>query len=280
MGPLAIILISVAASLLLLFLLFLFLIKPRKRRAAVEEFKECRFAHRGLHGEGAAENSLTAFRLAVEAGYGIELDVRMSADGKIFVFHDETLTRMCGINKKISDMSYSQLRSLYLKGGRERIPLLTEVLELVEGRVPLLIEIKSADNERLLCKRLCAILDTYSGAFAIQSFDPRILGYFKKYRPRFARGQLVANMKIQKGKENPSKQGPFIRFALTHMLTNIISRPDFISIKGTHLNEPAFWLATRIFRCKGFVWTVKDKRQYMLCRQKGLYSIFENIRPQ
>jgi len=261
--------------------IYVFLVMPRVADAADMELQSTDYAHRGLHSKAVPENSLTAFTLARDAGYGIELDVRMSADGKIFVFHDEHLRRMCGINKNLSDMTAAQIRSVYLTGGRERIPLLTEVLDLIEGRVPLLIEIKPSKNQFQLCKRLSLILDTYSGAFAVQSFDPRILEYFKKYRPRFARGQLVTKIVASKDKNDLSTpQNPFVRFALTHMLTNVLSRPDFISVDGKHLGEPAFFLATRIFKCKGFVWTVKNEKQYMLCRQKGLYSIFENIKPQ
>lgn len=247
---------------------------PRVADAADMELQSTDYAHRGLHSKAVPENSLSAFTLARDAGYGIELDVRMSADGKIFVFHDEDLRRMCGVNKKLFDMTAAQIRSVYLTGGRERIPLLTEVLDMVEGRVPLLIEIKPSKNQFQLCKRLSLILDTYSGAFAVQSFDPRILEYFKKYRPRFARGQLVSKI-------SPSAEiGRLACFATNHMLTNVLSRPDFISMDGKCLGEPAFLLATRVFKCKGFVWTVKNEKQYMLCREKGFYSIFENIKPQ
>ena len=250
---------------------------PRVADAADMELQSTDYAHRGLHSENVPENSLASFTLAKDFGYGIELDVRMSSDGKIFVFHDENLLRMCGINKNLSDLNSAQLRSFFLKGGRERIPLFEEVLDMVEGRVPILIEIKSAKNQFALCKRLALLLDTYSGSFAIQSFDPRILEYFKKYRPRFARGQLVTKVK---GNDPSAPKNALVRFALTHMLTNVLSRPDFISIDGNHINEPAFFLATRVFKSKGFVWTVKTKKQYMFCHQKGLYSIFENIKPQ
>ena len=258
--------------------IYVFLVMPRVADAADMELQSTDYAHRGLHGKSIPENSLTAFTLARDEGYGIELDVRMSSDGKIFVFHDESLSRMCGVDKKLSSMTAAQIRSVYLSGGREQIPLLTEVLDIVEGKVPLLIEIKSAKNQFELCKRLALLLDTYSGAFAIQSFDPRILQFFKKYRPRFARGQLVS--KIRPSKDKNEGHGRFTCFALNHMLTNVLSRPDFISIDKHFLNEPAFLLATKVFKSKGFVWTVRKQEPYMFCRQKGLYVIFENIKPQ
>lgn len=258
--------------------IYVFLTMPRVADAADMELQSTDYAHRGLHSKDVPENSLAAFTLARDEGYGIELDVRLSADGQIFVFHDESLSRMCGINKRISNMSAAQIRSVYLKGGRERIPMLSEVLDIIEGRVPLLIEIKSAKNQFELCKRLALLLDTYPGAFAIQSFDPRVLQFFKKYRPRFARGQLVS--KIRPSKDKSQGPGRFACFALNHMLTNVLSRPDFVSMDKSCINEPAFLLATKVFKCKGFVWTVRKQNHYTFCRQKGLYVIFENIKPQ
>lgn len=266
----AIILISATLA-----LIYVFLVMPRVTDTADMELQSTDYAHRGLHGKTAPENSLTAFSLACDNGYGIELDVRMSSDGEIFVFHDENLRRVCGINKPFSSLSRSQLSALRIYGGGERIPRLSEVLELIDGRVPILIEVKSADNARSLCKALCEMLDGYEGAFAIQSFDPRILAYFKKYRPRFARGQLVTKI----AKTDGAVKNPFIRFALNQMLTNVISRPDFISIDGKMINNPAFLLATFVFRNKGFVWTVHSQEQYTLCQKRGLYAIFEKFNP-
>lgn len=264
--------------LVLLAVTYVFLVMPRVVDSADMELQSTDYAHRGLHGKTVPENSLTAFTLARDAGYGIELDVRLSADGKIFVFHDEDLKRMCGINKKLSTMTAAQIRSARLMGTQEQIPLLSEVLDAIEGRVPLLIEIKTDKNQFELCKRLALLLDTYSGAFAVQSFDPRILRFFKKYRPRFARGQLVSRLRPSKDKNQAP--GRFVCFVINHMLMNVLSRPDFISMDKQHLNEPAFLLATKIFKCKGFVWTIRKQDHYAFCRQKDLYVIFENIKPQ
>jgi len=263
----------------LIAVVYVFLTMPRVVDSADMDLLCTDYAHRGLHSNQVAENSLTAFELAKNAGYGIELDVQMSSDGKIFVFHDDNLKRMCGIDKKLTDTSSDELSSLILANSQEHIPLFTDVLKLVDGRVPLLIEIKHTPNEKELCQQLCVILDTYQGAFAVQSFNPQILSYFKKYRPRFARGQLVTRLGKKQRKEKAAPKNPIICFALTHMLTNVLSRPDFISIDGKMLGEPAFLLATKVFRSKAFVWTVRKDEQYSVCRKKQLYAIFEYIHP-
>ncbi len=261
--------------------IYVFLIMPRVADAADMDLQCADYAHRGLHSSTIPENSLGAFTEAKENGYGITLDVRLSADGKVFVFYDEDLRRMCGVNKKFSSLKAKDIKLLRLKGTTQEIPLLTEVLTLVDGTVPILIEIKHCKDEFKLCRRLCEIMDTYGGAFGVQSFSPKVLQYFKKYRPRFARGQLVTKTPSNKQKKsNSNLANPFVRFALTHMLTNVISRPDFISIDGKLMREPAFLITTRVFRSKGFVWTVKTQKQYALCRKQGLYTIFENIKPQ
>ena len=264
----------------LIAVVYVFLIMPRVVDRADMDLLSTDYAHRGLHSKTIPENSLAAFSSACNAGYGIELDVQLSKDGKIFVFHDDTLERMCGIKNRIQNMTSAEIKRCSLLGTSEKIPLLAEVLELVDGQVPLLIEVKYADNAIPLSKRLCLILDTYPGAFAIQSFDPTILSFFKKYRPRFARGQLVSKFTLKNTRrEAPRKMPFFVRFSLTHMLTNVLSRPDFISIDGRRLGEISYIIVAKIFKAKSFVWTIRKKEQYELCREKELYSIFENIRP-
>ena len=267
-------------TVIILAVIYVFLVMPRVADASDMDLQSSDYAHRGLHSASIPENSLKAFLLAKENGYGIEFDVRLSKDGEIFVFHDETLTRMCSLNKRLSEMTAFEISQINLNGSSEKIPRLSEVLSLIDGTVPILIEIKHSPEQYKLCKQLCELMDTYNGAFSVQSFDPNILSYFKKYRPRFARGQLVT--KISKGgtySVDSRLKNPFVRFALTHMLTNVISRPDFISIDGKLINEPAFLLATFLFRAKGFVFTVKNSKQYAMCRKRSLYVIFENIKP-
>ena len=143
--------------------------------------------------------------------------------------------------------------------------------------VPLLIEIKSDRSSIKLCKQLCLILDGYGGAFAIESSDPKILSFFKDFRPRYARGQIVSK-KPEKIAGLPDNA--LFCFLRKHLFTNVISRPDFIVTEGNLIREPAFWFATRIFCKRGFVRNVRTPRQYSMYKKQSLYTIFENIRPQ
>ena len=260
---------------------YAFLILPRVTDAADMELQATDYAHRGLWNKQLPENSLAAFAFAKSKGYGIELDVQLSRDGKVVVFHDESLERMCGIEGKVSDFTAEELKSFSLLGTEHKIPLLSEVLELIGGRVSILIEIKGGNGKNYnkeLCLTLAEILDGYGGAFSVQAFNPFVLAWFRKFRPRFARGQLVTNGKNYE-KELEGKHPKIIAFALSHMLTNVISRPDFISIEGTFMSSPELFILTRIFKTKGFVWTARNPKAYQRIRDKGMFAIFEIIRP-
>ena len=133
-----------AALFFLLAALYFLLLIPRFRSPDCGALMGYYYAHRGLHNlnEGVPENSMKAFRLAVEKGYGIELDVQLSADGIPVVFHDNTLARMCGVNRRVRELTLAELKALSLGGTKEQIPTFQEFLEMVDGRVPLIVEIK------------------------------------------------------------------------------------------------------------------------------------------
>ena len=120
MAPVYIVLIVLGALLLLHLALYLFAIKPRFNKKAVKPYLEYKYAHRGYHGEGAEENSETAFKRAIEKGYGIEIDVRFSSDGELMVFHDETLKRVCGIDKRVVDLTCAELKEIKLGKTEEK----------------------------------------------------------------------------------------------------------------------------------------------------------------
>ena len=165
----------IPALLLALFLLYVFLTAPARRGRALPLARL--YAHRGLHGNGASENSLTAFERACEAGVGIELDVRLSADGEAVVFHDATPERLCGRRERVDALTLAQLRALSLPDG-SRIPTLEEALACVSGRVPLLVEVKNGRGLTRLCAQTLTQLRSYSGPWAVESFDPRAVRYF------------------------------------------------------------------------------------------------------
>ena len=228
---------------------YVFLVMPRASDGADMDMQSTDYAHDGLFDACVPRASLDAFRRAKEQGYGIELRIILSRDGEVCVF----------------------------LGSHLRPPLkLNELLSLIDGNVPLLIEITRDSSSFALCKKLCLIMDAYSGAFAIESPDPKILGFFKQFRPRYARGQIVLT-KSQIAVKGKSRLTHFMR---RHLFTNVISRPDFIVTHGNLLREPAFLLATRIFSKRGFIRYVKNGRQYSICRKNSLYAIFENIKPQ
>ena len=231
------------------------------------------YAHRGLHNEKFPENSLGAFNNAAEHRYGIELDIQLSKDKIPMVFHDATLKRVCGIDAKLSDYTCEELKKMKLLGSEYTIPTFREVLEVVNGRVPLLVEFKPGSLE--LCDIACPILDEYHGIFCVESFDPFILNKIKKIRPRYARGQLVGNSIKSKSTKNF-----FLNFSLTALLTHILSRPDFVAYDINMKYNPSVFLCKHLFRIPTFVWTVKSEEDYKKSHKKKLLTIFEGFIPE
>ena len=186
--------------------------------------KQNLIAHRGYHNilKGIPENSMLAFKEAIKNNLIIELDVHILKDKSIVVFHDNNLKRMTGKNILIKDMTYYELESIKLQNTNEKIPLLKDVLELINGKVPVIIELKVDQKVGILESELIKILDNYKGKYAIKSFNPFSINYIRKKRPNIIRGQLSSdfrNLKISK----------FKKFLLSHMLYNHITKPDFIS---------------------------------------------------
>jgi glycerophosphoryl diester phosphodiesterase len=180
-------------------------------------------AHKGIHNGKVPENSLTAFQKAVEGNFPIELDVHIIKSGEVVVFHDDNLKRMCGIDKEISKCTFTELRELYLKNSHERIPLLSEALAKIDGKVPLLIELKYDQPTGRLEAATLEILKYYKGKYALQSFNPLSLRWLKKHAPNIPRGQLASDFKGNKK----------VSILLKPLLKNIwhfsTTKPDFIS---------------------------------------------------
>ncbi len=256
-------------------LIYLFLISPRMSNGADMELLSGDYAHRGLWTEKYPENSLSAFELAARNGYGIELDVRLSKDKQVVVFHDDTLKRMCGVDKRVDELTLKELKALTLGGTNERIPTFSEVLSLVNGRVPLLVEVKGEMPDPELCDAASRMLDKYNGPFCVECFSPIILNWFKKHRPTYARGQLVT-----KPDHKGRKYGRIIRFVLPRMLTNFLSRPDFIAIDGNMSHALGFTICTKALKAKGFLWTVRRPNDYIACKKAGYSAIFEKFSPK
>ncbi len=271
MGTLAVILILVAV---IVIVSYMFIIMPRCVEGADMELVSTDYAHGGLWDDKIPKNSLSAFRLAADAGYGIELCIQLSRDGKIVVFGDRSLKRICGVDRRICDMTFDELRGLRLCGTQEIIPTLGEVLRLIDGRVPLMLEIRADVKNNILCRKASGMLDNYRGAFCVESPDPGILAWFKEYRPRYARGQIFGNELKSK------RKGAFLRgFALSNLLFNFRSRPDFIVANMKCSRNLSFVLCTSLFRVKGFVRPVRTSAEYGKCRSEGRFAVFERFRP-
>ena len=181
-------------------------------------------AHRGLHGGGTPENSLAAFEKAISKGLAVELDIRMTKDCRLVVFHDADLNRMCGADIKLSELEYSQLDAFTLSGSDQKIPLFSDVLRLVDGRVPLLIEIKRGSPYGTVEKRLMKLLKGYKGKYAVQSFDPMILLWFRLHAPKVCRGQLVT-----RSSSGSRKDDLLERFSYSKPVWKYITKPCFLS---------------------------------------------------
>ena len=234
------------------------------------------YAHRGLYDNehGIPENSMAAFRRAVDKGYGIELDVHLTADNQLVVFHDDTLTRMCGMNKKISSFLYSDLMQLRLLGTEEGIPLFKDVLELIDGKVPLIIELKvDGSNQNLLCPLVWQLLSRYKGNYCIESFHPFVLQWFKRHEPQVVRGQLSCNF----FKENPHCD--IVLFLMSNLMTNFFTHPDFIAYKYLDLDNPAVIYNRKLFHIMTVVWTIPGKPTYDRFKNKVDVMIFEGFEP-
>ena len=182
--------------------------------------KEWTYAHRGLHGGGRVENSRGAFRAAIDAGLGIECDIQRSLDNQAMVFHDWDFTRLIGRPDKTGALTAAEWRTLSYLEGEEAPIALTDLVEMVAGEVPLLVEIKSRrgyDVERT-CESVAAVLDGYTGHHAVMSFDPRVSRWFRKHSPQTVQGLVMREDDI--GMTQKSWQ---------RHLAVWIARPEFIA---------------------------------------------------
>ncbi len=264
-------------ALALLFLLYLFLIAPGKRRKITDIYTHHIYAHRGLHGNGVPENSLAAFRLAVENGYGIELDVQLSRDGIPVVFHDGTLARMCGDTVTGGPVDYTaeELSAMPLAGTGETIPTFREVLDLVDGRVPLVIEIKNDGDCIATCRAAEELLRTYRGLFCIESFNPLAVAFFKKARPDVVRGVLSERFMKEKHLRKP------LYLVLQFLLINVLARPDFIAYDFRDAGKSLSFRLARALGAHTVAWTVRSEEDAALAKENGFDTIiFEHYTPK
>ncbi len=246
---------------------------PEPREVKLAE----RYAHRGYHDKPhIPENSMAAFRRAVEHGFPAEFDVHMIADGSLVVFHDESLERQTGVTGEIEDYDIVNLSRLRLEGTDEQIPTLDEVLDLYEHTgLPLLIELKVArGNYRKLTEAVCRRLDSYTGEYTVESFDPRALMVLRRIRPEIRRGQLAQDF-IKNREGLPFHQAVL----LTNLAFNIIVQPDFIAYRFSDRMVPALRRAARKKGIPEAMWTIKTPEDYRTAVREGCVPIFEQFDP-
>ena len=268
-----------AAILTALFLLYLFLISPGfGRRPQMKELFKVNYAHRGLHKleAGIPENSLAAFAAAADAGFGMELDVQITKDGGLVVFHDYNLSRICGVDGEIKDMTVSELMLLPLCGTSECIPSFNEVLSLVNGKAPLVIEIKGESMDTAVCQKVHAALEGYKGAYVIESFNPIYLRWWRENAPQVLRGQLSANLL----KEDVNGFSDRLKkWVIKNLLTNFYTRPDFIAYDWRDEKGLSFRLCRDLFKAPTAFWTVDKEETFQKLRLKCDTMIFEGFIP-
>ena len=266
-------LLIISGILLVLFAAYLILIAPSKHKD-MKKYSKIKFAHRGLHGEGRAENSMSAFKAAVEAGYGIELDVRLSGDGELVVFHDDTLNRVVGIDGRVDEYTADQLAGFKLSGTNDGIPRFSQVLEAVGGRVVLLVEIKEDAGNHAVSEKTAQMLADYDGPYIVESFNPLSLATISKRLPRVPRGILSHKYYAFEQYRKP------LYFLLQCLLFNRVCKPAFIAYDHRH----AGCISLRVARLMGAVtvaWTVKSAEDEAAAYKNGFDTvIFEGYLPE
>ena len=234
-------------------------------------------AHRGLHDENNPENSISAFQAAIACGYPIEMDVRLSKDGKIVVFHDDSLDRVTGANLLVKDCSFEDLSVLRLAGSQERIPLFSDFLKEVNGQVPLLIKLKNMPsvNTKDFISFFCEELKDYKGEYAVQSFSPFYIREYKKLRPDIPAGILATAGSTKKDFDGSLFWRIKAR-AVKNMSFNNSIKPDFISYHFKDYPNKA----TEKYTGPKLGWTVRSPEEEKAARKYADNIIFEGYRPE
>ena len=262
-----------------LVLLYLFVIFPTRTSAAQREiFARRSYAHRGLHDNegGVPENSLAAFRRAMDNGYGCELDVQFTKDKQLVVFHDNDALRACGVDRPVYELTYDELHALSLFGSDERVPLFREVLDEVAGRQPLIVEIKAEELDtawyREVCEATRAALADYTGDYCIESFHPYVVRWVRKNMPDVIRGQLVSGYPTYR-----QDLSVILSFIMAYLMTNVTTRPHFIAYDERYAGAP-LQLARRL-GAMSVVWTVRTPERHAEMERTQDAIIFEHYLP-
>lgn len=268
------VLITILGVVIALALIYLFMVCPRIfGKPDRTPFMGVLYAHRGLFDNetAAPENSLAAIRKAIDGGYGIEFDVQLSKDDIPVVFHDASLKRMCGVDGNVWEYTLEELKKMQLSNSNQTIPTLAEVLAVVDGQVPLIVEYKMDRVDTKVCELGNELLKNYKGTYCIESFHPFAVKWYRENRPDVLRGQLSEDF-IRSGKRGATM------FLMTHLLLNFMTRPDFIA----YCHRDADNFSRRVCRWLGALsvtWTIKNQEQYEKAKPHFDLFIFDSFIP-
>ena len=263
---------------IILFVAILFILATRCRHGheGLSALRGWAYAHRGLHGGGVPENSMAAFERALDAGYGIELDVHLTSDRGLAVIHDAALIRTTGADGYVEDLTTHQLSDYKLEGTEGTIPQLKDVLELFAGKAPLIIELKcERNNYAELCEEVCKAMEGYTGAYCMESFDPRCIRWLRKNRPDIIRGQLAENYFAGTKAKIPG----LLKFILTHQLLNFLILPDFVAYRFKDRKNLGNLLAEKVWRVQSVSWTLRNIEDHRIAVAENRIPIFEKYLP-
>ena len=231
--------------------------------------REVPIAHRGLHGDGTPENSVAAFRAAAAAGYGVELDVHVTADAELVVLHDDDTRRTTGVDRRVATTRLAELAELPLEGTTERVPALRRVLDELDGSAPVLVEVKAGTPAGVVGPLVADLLAGRRDV-AVQSFDPRIVGWFARHARDVTRGQLAG-----RGEGLPWALRPLLRA----MVGNAVVRPHFLAHDVGALADPPLRVWRALLDAPLLAWTVRDAATLRTARAAGANVIFEGVDP-
>lgn len=260
--------------LILLVVLYLLAIKPNnKRLEKFKAFENVYISHRGLfNNKDIPENSLEAFKLTVKNGYGSELDVQLTKDNKLVVFHDESLKRMCGVDKNLRDLTYEELQNLNLLNTNIKIPLFKDVLEILKKDTPLIVEIKAEGDYLKTTDEAIKLLKEYDRLWVMESFNCLVVKHLKDNYPEIIRGQLSFNMFKEKRKS-------IFSFLYTYLFFNFFTKPDFIAYDVKNMNNLSFKIISKLYKSECVAWTVKDQATLEKAKKYYRQFIFDSFIP-
>ena len=257
----------------LLAALYLLSLRCRHGHKGLAALRGWKYAHRGFHDSTRPENSMSAFQSALEHGFGIELDIHLLKDGNLAVIHDSSLRRTAGAEVNIEDLTTEDLTRYQLIGSGEPIPAFSQVLELFDGKAPMIVELKTAKgNHAALAEAACRMLDAYNGPYCIESFDPRCVRWLKKHRPDIIRGQLVEN--FLKAKPPVPR---ILQFIMTYQLANFLIQPDFVAHRFQDRKTLSNFLARKLWGAQGVSWTSRSPEHLETAVKEGYLPIFEGF---